>query len=515
MRNFSLAARVLLALTFVVARCCREYASRLVAGGVPAVPPPPGSVFFPLRSDAMGIRAQEDLAAIFISRGRKIYFVRRRPSRSGRPGNGGTGTHIAQEAFFRWSDLAAGWRVWWALTMRGGNAHVPADALGRLDSVLKCSLIRALRRSVLTQDMLLKPLSLWICVAAQRSLRIATWSASADSAMVVCADPGYVNEYEFCTVFNRARRTVLIVNHGFDEKHLFVRKALGEECFEHPLHLTHEDMAGCSDFADPVRVRQELVARYYSKSWYNYVGTVESLVQHSQRFTRLKEQLAATAGDVVVVFPHIFWDGTFFLGRNCFDGYQAWFEWLCAYIATDENRRTWVIKLHPANLGKGESQDKAQELEVICRHGLDARENIIILPYDSEISALDLFAVADVVLTVRGTVALEAALFGVPALCAGSGRHSLPGLVMESLDAVDLRDKLDSARYRQFKPDQNLAAQLFDCYFEYKDVPYTSLLNDGGRAARDFDRFLTSGSRHFMTCRESESESVASLLCSE
>ena len=452
----------------------------------------------------MGIRAQEELAAIFSSRGRRSYFVRRRPDRTE---TGNTGTPIAQEAFFQWSDLIAGLRVWWALAMRGGNAHVSSDALGRLDSVLKCSLIRALRRSEVTQEMLLKPLSLWICVAAQRSLRIATWAASAESAVVVCADPGYVNEYEFCTVFTGVRRTVLIVNHGFDEKHLFIRKAVGEECFEHPLHLTHEDVASCGGFADPARVRQELVERYYSKSWYNYVGTVESVVRHSPSFARLKEQLASSSGDVIVVFPHIFWDGTFFLGRNCFDCYQAWFEWLCGYIASDGNRRTWVLKLHPANLGKGESQDKAQELEVICRHGLDTRSNIIILPYDSEVSALDLFTVANAVLTVRGTVALEAALFGVPALCAGSGRHSLPGLVMESRDAADLRDGLDHARYRQFKPDQDLAARLFNCYFANKDVPYNSLLNDGGRTARDFDRFLTSGRRHFMV---GESASVVS-----
>jgi hypothetical protein len=499
MRDFSLAARALLALIIVVARCCREYASKLFAGGVPAVPPP-GSVFFPLRSDLMGIRTQEELAEIFSSRGRKCYFVRRRPDRTE---TGGAGTRIAQEAFFQWFDLIAGSRVWWALAMRDGKAHVSSDVLGRLDSVIKCSLIRALRRSEVTQEMLLQPLSLWICVAAQRSLRIATWAASADRSVVVCTDPGYVNEYEFCTVFTGARRTVLIVNHGFDEKHLFLRKAVGEECFEHPLHLTNEDMASCGDFADSARIRQELVARYYSKNWYNYVGTVESIVCQSPSFARLKEKLATSTGDIVVVFPHIFWDGTFFLGHNCFDGYQAWFEWLCAYIATDENRRTWVIKLHPANLGKGESQDKAQELEVICRHGLDARDNIIMLPYDSEISALDLFTVADVVLTVRGTVALEAALFGVPALCAGSGRHSLPGLVMESLDAADLRDNLDHARYRQFKPDQDLAAQIFDCYFAHKDVPYTSLLNEGGRTARDFDHFLASGSRHFMDERES------------
>ena len=497
MRNLFLISKTVKTLFIVLARCCRECFLRATSGRIPPVPPS-NSVFFPRRTDAVGIKAQEELAIIFGFQGRKCYFVR------DVVGKVQGEITVTPAAFFRWSDFIVGIRIWWAFALSDQNLHQQGDTIGKMESVLRCSLLRAFRTSDLSSDERISALCLWMCVAAQRNFRLAEWASQSRDAIVVCADPGYIAEYEFCTVFTGAHKTVLLVNQGFDRKHLFIRKATGEECFEHPLHLSCSDLARCKNNLNPDQIVEKLISSYNSKGWYNYVGTVENIEPYSLEFCQLKKTLESQDNDTISVFPHIFWDGTFFLGRNCFDNYQSWFEWLCAYIADDQKDRKWIIKLHPANLGKGERSETAKELYAIRRFGLHTKSNVFILAYESKISALDLLEISDAVLTIRGTIALEAALFGKTAICAGGGRHSIPGLVIESQDAIELRRILDERLYNDFLPDRQLAADIFSIYFKNKSLPINDLLDEKDNIRSDFTDFLSSGQRHFLIQGQSE-----------
>ena len=134
----------------------------------------------------------------------------------------------------------------------------------------------------------------------------------------------------------------------------------------------------------------------------------------------------------VLVFPHIFWDGTFFWGRDLFDDYEAFFveTMKVAYRTPDVN---WIVKVHPANLVKN-SRDGVDgplgEWQVLRSLG-PLPPHIRVLDASTDISTLSLFEVGDVCVTVRGTVGLEAACFGLATVTAGTGRYDHLGFTID------------------------------------------------------------------------------------
>jgi hypothetical protein len=61
---------------------------------------------------------------------------------------------------------------------------------------------------------------------------------------------------------------------------------------------------------------------------------------------------------------------------------------------------------------------------------------------EAPISTYSLFQIADYVITVRGTVGIEAALFGVPVLTAGTGRYDSRGFTIDSSTRDEYRTRL-------------------------------------------------------------------------
>ena len=54
------------------------------------------------------------------------------------------------------------------------------------------------------------------------------------------------------------------------------------------------------------------------------------------------------------------------------------------------------------------------------------------MPPDSPVSTLSLYRIMDYCLTVRGTVGIEAAMYGIPVLTAGTGRYDGYGFTVDS-----------------------------------------------------------------------------------
>jgi hypothetical protein len=147
---------------------------------------------------------------------------------------------------------------------------------------------------------------------------------------------------------------------------------------------------------------------------------------------------------VAVIFPPILWDASFFYGKDLFDDYSHWFvETLRAAAAN--SRLQWVVKLHPAHIVKAKqdnNQGKPAELNVIERTFESLPAHVKLVHPDTELSTYSLFEIADYAVTVRGTVGIESALFGVPAVTAGTGRYDRRGFTLDSSTREEYLEKL-------------------------------------------------------------------------
>lgn len=196
------------------------------------------------------------------------------------------------------------------------------------------------------------------------------------------------------------------------------------------------------------RLRREIEECYHSGEWYSEVGT-----QVGKRFPAPEELKAELGLDpskkTAVIFPHIFWDATFFWGADLFSNYEAWFvESLKAACAND--RLNWIIKVHPGNLVKDRRDGYCGEHSEITA----MREAVGTLPphvrlidAGSDIGTLSLYHVLDYCLTVRGTVGIETAALGKKVVTAGTGRFDRLGFTVDPdspADYLDILARLES-----------------------------------------------------------------------
>lgn len=135
----------------------------------------------------------------------------------------------------------------------------------------------------------------------------------------------------------------------------------------------------------------------------------------------------------VFVFSHIFWDGTFFWGKDIFRNYEDWFR-QTVRAACGNSKLNWVFKVHPANATKDLRDGCASEhseLKAIREVAADLPPHVKVIKADSAISTLSLFPVMDFCVTVRGTIGIEAACRGIPVITAGTGRYDRKGFTID------------------------------------------------------------------------------------
>lgn len=180
-------------------------------------------------------------------------------------------------------------------------------------------------------------------------------------------------------------------------------------------------------------LRAEVETSYRSGTWYDEVGT-----QFGKTTLDPAALLASLGLDpsrkTAAVFPHLFWDATFFWGDDLFNDYRDWFCEVLR-IAARNDRLNWIVKLHPASIVKDRRDGyTGQPAEILAmRETLgELPAHIAFLPPDSAISTLSLYEIMDYCLTVRGTVGIEAAMYGIPVLTAGTGRYDGYGFTIDS-----------------------------------------------------------------------------------
>lgn len=198
-------------------------------------------------------------------------------------------------------------------------------------------------------------------------------------------------------------------------------------------------------WSDALRERTlaEMRHCYKSGQWFSGVGT-----QVNKKFPDARTLRRVLGLDerrkTAVIFPHIFWDSTFFWGEDLFRNYEHWFRETLRAAAANANLN-WIIKIHPANRVKnardGYSGIGSEEKAIRETLG-ELPSHVTVLDADSDVATLALFDVMDYCVTVRGTVGIEAALFGVRVVTAGTGRYDRFGFTKDARTPEEYLDTL-------------------------------------------------------------------------
>ncbi len=255
--------------------------------------------------------------------------------------------------------------------------------------------------------------------------------------LVVSSDLGYTPRGElFDACLARGIPTVTW-NLGPTGDTLLLKRYGRENRHVHPASLSADSWALMRGMAwsagQGTEVRRRLEEAYASGDWFAEAGTQF----HKQRLeaAEVKRRLGLDPSRrTAVIFAHILWDGTFFYGRDVFSNYE---EWLAetARAAAANPRLDWIVKIHPANLAKNVREGVAGrpgEEAVLERVLGRLPGHVVVMKAESDISTFSLFRAMDFCVTVRGTVGIEAAAFGVPALTAGTGRYDRLGFTEDS-----------------------------------------------------------------------------------
>ena len=181
------------------------------------------------------------------------------------------------------------------------------------------------------------------------------------------------------------------------------------------------------------KLRAELEDCYSTGLWYDEVGTQTNTVM--QENSSLLEGLGLDPQNAIaVIFPHLFWDATFFWGKDLFSDYKEWFVETIKAAALNTSLN-WIIKIHPANVVKNRRDNyfgDYSEVTAIRESLGELPPHIKLIMPDSSVSTFSLIRLMDYCLTVRGTVGLESAIFGKLVLTAGTGRYDNFGFTLDS-----------------------------------------------------------------------------------
>lgn len=288
---------------------------------------------------------------------------------------------------------------------------------------------------------------------------------------VFVSDPGYIGEYELAKTARLFNKKLFKLNNSFQSSTYLLN--YDQEILDHPFNLKDYEIEKVKSLNANIEVmKNHLELMYKNRAWYDYVGTLDFIDSNNSeihRLNELKNEFEYTA----TIFPHIMWDGTFFNGKNLFETYEDWFRFLLESIE-EVSEKLWIIKLHPANIFKNNSKKNAEEKliwEVFKKKQVP--RNIEIIESDSPISALDLIKLSDEIHSVRGTVLLEAAIYGVTPIAYGESRFNIEKICL-SVDSIDEAKKIVCGK-NVFLPNQEFAVKLFDFYSNHKTLNLAEL----------------------------------------
>jgi hypothetical protein len=233
----------------------------------------------------------------------------------------------------------------------------------------------------------------------------------------------------------------------------------------HPRSLDDETWArllatGWSDRRANV-LESELAARETGK-WFTAWHARHSARRRGPE--RLRRDLGLDERRVAVLFAHVLWDAALFYGRDVYPDPGRWFAETVRLAAADD-RVQWLVKLHPALVWKlrleGAERPPA-ELDLIREAVGELPPHVKLILPDDDVDNVDLFAIVDAGVTIRGTVGIELPRIGVPVLTAGTSDYAGRGFTVDaaSIDEYE-RNVRAVADLGPLEPEQARLANLY------------------------------------------------------
>lgn len=240
---------------------------------------------------------------------------------------------------------------------------------------------------------------------------------------------------------------VVTYREGHKRDTLILKRYSPQNRDQNPVSLSEESWEAVKSMEWSIvfrnELREELYNSYASGDWYNSGGT-QSTTRLMDANAIRKQLGLSPEKKTAFIFPHIPWDASLRWGKDLFRGYEEWLIETVRAACTNE-QVNWVIKIHPANVRKqpkGQLQSESAEVLALNKHFRNLPRNVFLMPAESEISTFSLFELMDYCLTVRGTVGIEAASLGIPALTAGTGRYDHMGFTIDSETREEYLEKV-------------------------------------------------------------------------
>jgi hypothetical protein len=259
-------------------------------------------------------------------------------------------------------------------------------------------------------------------------------------SILVVVDRGYTPYGEMFDACVNENVAVITWNVAHRDNALILKRYYSKNRDSHPASLSSQSWQTMLDLKWTDEHRQklhnELSSSYANGEWYGEVGT-----QFGKKEFGASEIISRYGFDsnkkIAVIFSHIFWDATFFWGKDLFRDYEDWFV-QTVKAACENTKLNWLIKVHPANTVKDHRDgliSEPSELIALREQIGELPEHVKVINADTPISTWSLFEAMDYCLTVRGTVGIEAAMLGKTVLTAGTGRYDSHGFTHDFTSA--------------------------------------------------------------------------------
>lgn len=249
---------------------------------------------------------------------------------------------------------------------------------------------------------------------------------------------------------------------------LMIRRNDKNNINEHPASISRDlfcKLKSNSEDKSYLNVQADIQKCYVNGEWYSEVGTVESIKPSENIEIKNIGEYKAVAG----IFPHIFFDATFFYGEDLFENYFEWFKALVQY-AEQKKEILWIIKSHPANRIKDirDGVTTKKEKDLVSEILGYAPSNFLFLDTDTNLSSQDILDVCNYVFTVRGTIGLEGAMKGKIVFTAGTGRYDGFGFTVDAQSIDQYFQQIEDiiTNKSKFEVDVSSALRFADCVFQ-------------------------------------------------
>lgn len=228
------------------------------------------------------------------------------------------------------------------------------------------------------------------------------------------------------------------------------------------------------------RDRKKIVDEYLEKRFSGDIEHIDVINAYSGKRNWNRNELAEYFGidkgcihnKNVFIMPHCFSDANHKTRHLLFRDHYQWFGETLKVIRNVKNVN-WFVKPHPSS----KIFDEEGRVEALLE-GL-VGDGVYLVPLD--FSTESVFDIADAVVTVNGTVGMEASAVGIRTILAGEANYSGHGytLLADSVEAyLDLLYNMSSVRPLS-KKEVECARDVLFC-FQFFTRPRSGLIPDGG-----------------------------------